>query len=182
MEGIEQGSPEHEAALELRRRVLREPLGLSDFAPNEWELEARAIALGCFLIGREPERAVLVGTLLLQPGATASPAPADPARGNPTQSNPVLGNAVRMRQVAVEPAWQGRGVGRLLVEAAEEWCHANGAQDVFAHARASAVPFYEHLGYVTFGETFVEVGLPHRLVTKRLGAASNHPLRVGEPE
>ena len=29
------------------------------------------------------------------------------------------------------------------------------------HARQTAVPFYERLGYETYGEPFVEVTIPH---------------------
>ena len=36
------------------------------------------------------------------------------------------------------------------------------------HAREAAVPFYERLGYLSEGEPFDEVGLPHRAMRKRL--------------
>lgn len=150
---LDHGSAEHEAALELRRRVLREPLGLPGFSAREQELEVAAVPFGCFAPAGARPCAQLVGTLLLQPLVTEGDAP----------------RRVQMRQVAVEPEWQGRGVGRTLAAAAESWCRGNGTPtELFAHAREPAVPFYERLGYAVLGEPFLEVGILHRLVTKHV--------------
>lgn len=145
------GSPDHAAALELRHRVLREPFGIGALSAAELELEPLAVHWGCFepAAAGEPER--LIGTLLLQ---TRSP------------------GVIQMRQVAVLPSWQGRGAGRHLVRAAEDWCRTHvGAPALcclFAHARANALPFYARLGYRLVGEPFEAVGLPHRRVEKLL--------------
>lgn len=56
--------------------------------------------------------------------------------------------------LAVEPAWQGTGLGRLLVHAAEEWCRASGCSAVDIHVvnvRSELPPFYRRLGYVDTG-------------------------------
>lgn len=152
---IEYGSPEHRAALELRQRVLRAPLGLAGFSPREEELEKTAILFGCVVT---PSNAAgeldansspdLIGTLLLQELAP---------------------DTFQMRQVAVDPLWQGRGIGRRLLAAAESWClrRQPPVAHLVAHARAPVVPFYEHLGYVAEGDFFEEVSIPHRLVRKR---------------
>jgi predicted GNAT family N-acyltransferase len=36
------------------------------------------------------------------------------------------------------------------------------------HARQTAVAFYERLRYAVDGEPFMEIGLPHRTMTKEL--------------
>jgi len=41
-----------------------------------------------------------------------------------------------------------------------------GYKRIYLHAREYAVPFYEALGYHTFGEEFTEVGIPHRHMQK----------------
>ncbi len=39
---------------------------------------------------------------------------------------------------------------------------------VTAHARETAVLFYQHLGYTTVGPRLAEVGLPHVAIRKNL--------------
>lgn len=75
---------------------------------------------------------------------------------------------IQMRQVAVAPKLQRTGLGRRLVEFAEHVGLKNGSTLMTAHARDSAVPFYQRLGYQVRREPFVEVGIQHRLVEKIL--------------
>ena len=58
--------------------------------------------------------------------------------------------------LAVDPACQGRGVGRALVRAAEDHCRAAGsvAMDLdVVDLRRELTAFYGSLGYVVVGET-----------------------------
>jgi ribosomal protein S18 acetylase RimI-like enzyme len=71
--------------------------------------------------------------------------------------------SVRLRSMAVDPALQGGGVGRLLVDAAVERLRAAGMQRVWCNARDTAIGFYERLGWTVTGPGFIEdvTGLPH---------------------
>ena len=138
------GTPAYKQAVELRRRVLRFPLGL-DFTPAQLAAEAGDLHLTCRREGR------LAGCLLL----------AD--RGSEGRLR-----IVQMRQVAVEPELQGTGVGRALVAEAEAEARRRGFGRMILHARESAAAFYERLGYVREGAPFVEVGLPHAAMAKGL--------------
>ena len=75
---------------------------------------------------------------------------------------------LRMRQVAVSPLARGRGIGRALTEFAEDFARRRGFSRVTLHARVTAVPFYEKLGYERVGEQFEEVTIPHWGMEKRL--------------
>lgn len=74
----------------------------------------------------------------------------------------------RLLQMAVTPTLQGRGVGRDLVRALERDVRERGYEEVTLHAREDKVGFYQRLGYEVFGEAFVEVGIPHRHMRRRL--------------
>jgi N-acetylglutamate synthase-like GNAT family acetyltransferase len=125
--------------VELRRAVLRRPLGL-DFTSAQLAAEAGQRHLGAWDEGRA------IGCLALSSS----------------------GDEARMRQVAVAPDAQGRGVGRRLVAESEAEARRLGARRMTLHARQTAVAFYERLGYACEGAPFAEVGLPHRSMTKAL--------------
>jgi len=138
---VEHGSPDYGRLVALRDEILRRPLGLA-FSAEQLDSEREAHHVACFL-GEE-----IVGCLVLTP-----------------QEN----GRVRMRQVAVREAVQGRGIGRALVKYAEALGRRLGCREMVLHARETAVGFYERLGYVKAGERFFEVTLPHWEMTKRLG-------------
>jgi predicted GNAT family N-acyltransferase len=74
---------------------------------------------------------------------------------------PVDVGDVQMRQVAVAESMQGKGVGRLMVKYSEALAKKQGFRKMVLHARETAVPFYELLGYTKVGNRFMEVTLPH---------------------
>ena len=57
--------------------------------------------------------------------------------------------------LSVDPSRQGRGVGRRLIDAAEDYARANGctAMDIrVVNLRTELPPFYRKLGYVETGD------------------------------
>jgi predicted GNAT family N-acyltransferase len=76
----------------------------------------------------------------------------------------------QVRQVAVLPGAQARGVGGALMRAVEQRAAEEGATEVWLNARDTAFAFYERLGYTFSGDTFVSelTGIPHREMRKRL--------------
>ena len=133
-------SADYEAALVLRDRILRKPLDLNLFE-EDLSGETNDVHLGAF------DGDTLTGVLVL---------------------TRVDAQCVRMRQVAVDAGWQHRGIGTALVKAAECEAAALGYRRIALHARATAVAFYERLGYATDGQPFTEVGIPHRAMSKAL--------------
>lgn len=124
----------------LREEILRKPLGL-EFSEDELEEEYNQFHLAAISENK------IISILLLQV--------VDPQR-------------IKMRQVAVQQNLQGKGIGKSLVLFAEKFALEKGFSKMGLHARMEAVPFYEKLGYETFGEQFMEVNIPHYFMSKQL--------------
>ena len=137
---ISHNSPEYEVEVTLRRLILRQPLGL-DFSADQLHAEADSCHIGCYLDGE------LVGCLVLKP---------------------IDVDSVQMRQVAVAATMQGKGIGRMMVKYSESLAKKLGFREMILHARETAVPFYELLGYAKVGDRFVEITLPHWAMAKNL--------------
>ena len=131
--------------LDLRRRVLRDgtPSGDPTFPEDD---EPTTLHLGVLDDGG---RLVGVATFLHRP-----------CPGRPEMA------AVQLRGMAVEPAQQGSGVGRILLTAALERLRAEGADVLWAKARDQSLGFYERLGLHVEGDGYVtsDTGLPHHTV------------------
>lgn len=144
-------SPLHRSALELRYQVLRVPLGM----PRGSEVYAAEDAC-LHLVAVAPnaeESDTVVGCVVFHPNGEG------------------LGDhSGRLLQMAVATEAQGQGVGRQLVETLEHHIAAKGITLVTLHAREVAFGFYESLGYEYDGEPYVEVGIPHHNMRKRLTA------------
>jgi predicted GNAT family N-acyltransferase len=82
--------------------------------------------------------------------------------------HPVNKDVIKLRQMAVYPEWQGKGLGAVLVEAAEQYSLQQGYRKIILHARMVAYNFYSKLGYSSIGDRFTEVGIPHVLMEKVL--------------
>lgn len=137
-------SATYEDALELRHRLLRGPLGLV-FTNKELALDAEALHFAAFVQG------VLVGTLSF---------------------NHQKQGLFKMRQFAVDPNFQGKGIGRELVRFAENQLLEMGIREVEGTMRLHAVPLFESLGYGVEGDEFLEVTIPHRRMRKRFFPAA----------
>jgi ribosomal protein S18 acetylase RimI-like enzyme len=70
--------------------------------------------------------------------------------------------------MAVPKNLQGKGVGRALMQFAENIARDRGYRKITMHARKTATGFYEKLGYNISGGEFIEVTLPHVVMEKRL--------------
>lgn len=138
---IEFASPEYDESVALRYEVLRKPLGLQ-FSVEQLSAEWSDMHLAAF-----DQQGRIEGILLL---------------------TPIDEQTLKMRQVAVSPSRQGKGVGQEMVAYAEELARSKGFSLISLHARETAVPFYLKLSYDVVGERFEEVGIPHFKMVKRV--------------
>ncbi|GGE98541.1 GNAT family N-acetyltransferase [Hymenobacter cavernae] len=75
----------------------------------------------------------------------------------------------QVRYMAVDPAKQGQGIGRHLLEYLEAAARQQGLTECILHAREAAVPFYAKLGYEIVAPSHTLFGsIPHFLMRKLL--------------
>ena len=73
----------------------------------------------------------------------------------------------RVRGMAVLPAAQGTGGGRLLLTACVDHARSEGGQIVWCNARSSACGFYERNGFHSVGDPFDLPGIGEHFVMVR---------------
>jgi N-acetylglutamate synthase-like GNAT family acetyltransferase len=75
----------------------------------------------------------------------------------------------QIRYMAVATEVQGKGLGRMLLQAAEERAVQEGLTVIILQAREQAVPFYRSNGYIIVEKTFLLFGaVQHYLMQKNL--------------
>ncbi|MBY0480127.1 MAG: GNAT family N-acetyltransferase [Chitinophagaceae bacterium] len=137
---IDHGSFQHRQMVDLRFSVLRKPLGLG-ISKEDLEAEKNDILIGFF----DDEK--LEGCCIL------------------TKED---AKTVRLRQMAVLSGLQGKGIGRTIMNFAENIARDRGFKKLTMHARKAATGFYEKLGYQIEGPEFAEVSIPHYEMVKDL--------------
>ncbi|RYY64815.1 MAG: GNAT family N-acetyltransferase [Chitinophagaceae bacterium] len=137
---IDHGTPEYHQMVQLREVILRQPLGLQ-FAPDELESEKDNILMAAY------EDDHILGCCMLVEEAP---------------------DTVRLRQMAVLNDLQGKGIGKALMNFAENIARDRGYKKITMHARKNAQGFYEKMGYRKRGEEFQEITIPHYVMEKQL--------------
>lgn len=137
---ITTGDPEYAQERELRDRVLRRPLGLVLSENDLHGEDEQAHFIATDDAGR------LIGCVLV--------------------SFPTC--AAKVRQLAVDEVYRGKGIGAELMKRAEEAIRGRNIRLATLHARVTARAFFEALGYAAVSDVFTEVTIPHVRMEKTL--------------
>lgn len=137
---IDYGTAEYQQMIELRNEILRKPLGMV-LEGSDIEADSEHILIGAF------EEEKMLGCCMLV-------------------KEPL--NVILLRQMAVRNQLQGKGIGRALMEFAENIARDIGYSEISMHARANAAGFYEKLGYRPTGEPFEKISIAHILMKKQI--------------
>ncbi len=137
---LEFGSEDYHQSVALRDKILRKPLGLH-YSKEFLQAEKDQYHLGLFLAGK------MIGILLFKHEGE---------------------QLLKMRQVAIDEDFQGQGYGKKLVAYAEDFAREKGYRRISLHARLTAVPFYNRMGYKIASAEFLEIGIPHYKMEKRI--------------
>lgn len=137
----------------LRHAVLRPGRAVSYSVYSE---DTDAVHIGAWDDG------TLVGCATVFPDPWPGPSPAAEPR------------AWRLRGMAVDPDWQGKGVGGQVLAVAVQAAREAGAPLLWANGRTSAIAFYQRHGWVIAAEEFIaaDTALPHFPITLDLWEAA----------
>jgi predicted GNAT family N-acyltransferase len=131
---------EVERALDLRFRVFCDEQGVSEASERDGRDGDGAVHLVALADGR------LIGTCRLITSR----------------------RTVTLSRMAVEAPARRQGAGAALLAAAETHARVARAKRISLHAQTHAIPFYERAGYVTRGPLFVEEGIDHVAMERRI--------------
>jgi predicted GNAT family N-acyltransferase len=138
---ITMGSDAYHQLLDLRNRLLRAPLGMSLFE-EDLSRDVNDVMITAY------EKDDLIGCVMLKP---------------------LNEKEVKLRAMAVDEKFQGKGIGRKLVEHAEDIAREKGFETIVLNARVTAKEFYNRMGYDTVSDEFIEVTIPHVAMQKHIG-------------
>jgi N-acetylglutamate synthase-like GNAT family acetyltransferase len=136
---IQTNTKEYEHMINLRMRVLLDPIGI----PRSYidpEKEAADILIGAF------EEDELIGCCIL---------------------THLDNDTLQLRQMAVDNIRQKKGIGASIVHYAEKLARGKGYSTLIMNARDTVIEFYKKCGYKIDGEPFSEVGIGHHKMKKQ---------------
>jgi len=137
---VQHGTAEYEQMVALRHQLLRKPLGLQ-FSAEELAEEKNNI-----LLAYTDDDIMEACCMLVKVDA----------------------HTVRLRQLAVLAGLQGKGIGRAMVQFAENLARDNRYNSIIMHARQDSIHFFEKLGYQVQSAPFIELTIPHVVMGKEL--------------
>lgn len=139
---IDFNSSRYDELVQLRYKILLEPLGLK-FLDSHRAQEEGYLHIGCV----ECLDDKLIGGMMLVP---------------------LDHDTIRMMQVAVDNRYQGEGIGTHLVKYAEKRAKESGYNKIVMHTMLTVVHFYEKNGYHQEGDIFEEKGITFARMVKNL--------------
>lgn len=74
----------------------------------------------------------------------------------------------KIGRVAVLPEYRRRRVGEAIMRAVLQTARELGYQEALLDSQTYVVPFYERLGFVAEGEEFLDAGIPHYRMRRKL--------------
>lgn len=83
---------------------------------------------------------------------------------------PIDKQTLKLQRMAVPAAYRKKGLGRILIEGAEDFARKQGYQTITLGAQLTAKGFYLSLGYQPEGKEFLDADMPHIKMSKSLQA------------
>ncbi|MGG5358135.1 MULTISPECIES: GNAT family N-acetyltransferase [unclassified Enterococcus] len=81
---------------------------------------------------------------------------------------PLENGKMKLQRMAVLKEYRRQNLGKQIVEEAENFARKHGYNTILLGAQLPAVPFYEKMGYQSYGDVFIDAGMEHLNMEKRL--------------
>lgn len=81
---------------------------------------------------------------------------------------PLEDGKIKVQRMAVLKEFRKKGLGKVIMEAAETFANEHDYQQLVLGAQLTAQDFYQRLGYQTEGEIFLDADIEHVTMTKTL--------------
>lgn len=92
----------------------------------------------------------------------------DEAKPLATARYRIVDDVVKVERVAVSKAARGLGLGKKLMAYLESEAMQHGYRTFKLGAQTHAIPFYQALGYEPYGEEYIDAGIPHYDMYKKV--------------
>jgi predicted GNAT family N-acyltransferase len=89
------------------------------------------------------------------------------SKGNTIGTGRILADG-KIGRLAVLKRWRSQGVGARMLEALVDFARSRDLGKVYLHAQAHAVPYYEKSGFKKEGDEFIEAGIRHIKMVRRV--------------
>lgn len=74
----------------------------------------------------------------------------------------------KLERIAVKKAYRGQSIGSNIIRIMEDEIAAHHINEAILNAQTHATGFYESLGYEVFSEEFMDAGIPHVSMVKKI--------------
>jgi len=80
----------------------------------------------------------------------------------------VINDFGKLERICILQPYRQYGLGKIIIKTLEKIAYERGLSQVKLHGQKQAEGFYIKLGYQTSSEVFLEDGIPHTLMMKKL--------------
>lgn len=81
---------------------------------------------------------------------------------------PIDEEKIKLQRMAVLKEARQKQLGKQLILFAEHFAKEQGFSFITLGAQQTAIPFYEKIGYHSEGEPFMDAGIPHLMMSKKM--------------
>jgi GNAT superfamily N-acetyltransferase len=90
------------------------------------------------------------------------------------------GESWQFRKFAIDADFQGKGIGKQLLDYITDFAKSEGAESLWCNARTTAIGFYSKFGFLQTGEGYGANGIDFKLMEKKvLKSRLAFPIQTG---
>jgi len=74
----------------------------------------------------------------------------------------------KVERICVLKEARSTGAGTKIMQGIENYAQQQGVKKLKLNAQTHAIPFYDRIGYEVVSEEFLDAGIPHKTMTKKI--------------